>query len=204
MGLTDAARAYGTMEQGTLDLAPRSRFNFRLELFLNRETDSRLLFERVKSVNLPNISFDTRIANQYNQKRVVQSKINYGPSTVTFYDTYDNDFANNVQKPYISNYYNNGNGIENQNQLIRDSVISDTFSIENKGYTLINSDKPRYYIAFVSITLLGPGNNTRIYRMKNCMITDINGDNLDYSDSNPVEITVSFQPEYVDIIDSNN
>lgn len=201
MGLTDAANAYGTMEQGTLDLAPRSRFNFSLELFLNRETDNYFKFERIKSVNLPNISFDTQIANQYNQKRVIQKKINYGPTTITFYDTYNNDFVNNIQKPYISNYYNNGNGIENRNQLIRDSVISDTFSIENKGYTLINSDKPRYYIELIIIKLLGPGNNRRVYQMKNCMITDINGDNLDYSDSNPVEITVSFQPEYVDIRD---
>lgn len=200
MGLTDAARAYGTMEQGTLDLAPRSRFNFRLELLVKDTASSSLVFERIKSVSLPSISFDTQIANQYNQKRVVQTKINYGTCSVTFYDTYDNRFFDLIQSPYIKNYYHNGKGIENESQTISDNVITDTFSIGNKGYYLVDSDSPRYYIEEAKLSLLGPSENRKLYRMKNCMITDISGDNLDYSDSNPVEITVTFQPEYVDII----
>ena len=199
MGLTDAAKAYGTMEQGTLALAPRSRFNFRLEIITANDS---LLFERIKSVNLPNISFDTQIANQYNQKRVIQSKINYGQATVTFYDTYDNDFVNIIQKPYISNYYHNGKGISNSKQLYLPSVIGG-FDNEEKGYSLTSSNN-RYFIDKILIEILGPSDFARFYVMTNCMITDINGDNLDYSDSNPVEITATFQPEYVDIIDGRN
>lgn len=199
MGLTDAANAYGTMEQGTLDLAPRSRFNFRLEIITANDS---FLFERIKSVNLPNITFDTQIANQYNQKRVIQSKINYGQCTVTFYDTYDNDFVNNIQKPYISNYYHNGKGISNSEQLYLPSVIGG-FNNGEKGYTL-TSPNNRYFIDKILIEILGPGDFVRFYVMKNCMITDINGDNLDYSDSNPVEITATFQPEYIDIAEGKN
>lgn len=200
--ITSAANAYGTMEQGTLDLAPRSRFNYVVEIQRNGER-SPDRYERIRNVSLPNISYDTQIANQYNVKRVIQSRINYGPSTIVFYDTYDNDVLKKLVYPYNANYYHNGAGIQQNliglTEVYTNSVIPDNF--DNKlGYTLTDNDN-RYYIDSVRIHILGPAAAERVYVLKNCLITDISGDTLDYSDSQPVEISITFQPEKVDILE---
>lgn len=205
MGLTSAANAYGTMERGTGEQilgAPRSRFNFQVTI---ETIDKEYVFERIKSATIPDISYDTEIVNQYNVKRAIQSRINYGPSTITFYHTYDDydygdekgNFLNKIIYPYNVNYYNNSGGIQKRDTGYINSVISDTFD-PNLGYDLTNNGD-RYFIKKIRINLLGPKNLSTRYTLTNCIITDINGDNLAYSDSQPVEVSVTFQPERVDI-----
>ena len=40
----------------------------------------------VKSAQLPNFRIDTTVLNQYNRKRVVQTKLKYEPSRIVFHD----------------------------------------------------------------------------------------------------------------------
>ena len=54
---------------------------------------NRLSFELskfVKSIDKPSIDFEVKEYNEYNRKRLVYDKINYGPMKITFYDVKDN------------------------------------------------------------------------------------------------------------------
>jgi hypothetical protein len=55
----------------------------------------------VKTVDLPKFTINNETLNQYNRKRVVQTKINYDPVTLTFHD----DGGDNVRKMWYA-YYN--------------------------------------------------------------------------------------------------
>lgn len=205
MGLTSAANAYGTMERGTgnqIRGAPRSRFNFQVWI---ETTDELQLYERIKNVTIPDISYDTRIVNQYNVKRSIQTRMNYGTSTITFYHTYDDpetgedgNFLTKLIYPYASNYYNRDGGINKVNIEYGKSTIQDTFD-PALGYSL-TSNSDRYFVENVIIRLLGPKSESTDYRLRNCIITNITGDTLSYSDSQPIEVSVTFQPERVDIL----
>ena len=61
----------------------------------------------VKDVKLPSYGFNTLQLNQYNRKRIVQTKIKYDPVSITFHD----DNANNITRmwnAYYTYYYKDG------------------------------------------------------------------------------------------------
>jgi len=61
----------------------------------------------VKTVKLPSYTFSTSNMNQYNRKRIVQTKINYDPVTITFHDDNGN-LIRNLWKAYYTYYYKDG------------------------------------------------------------------------------------------------
>ena len=61
----------------------------------------------VKTVKLPSYNFSTANMNQYNRKRIVQTKINYDPVTITFHDDNGN-MIRNLWYAYYTYYYNDG------------------------------------------------------------------------------------------------
>lgn len=66
----------------------------------------------VKSVQLPKYTFELHTYNQYNRKRIVQSKIKYDPINITFHD----DNANLIRKmwyTYYTYYYKDATQIDN-------------------------------------------------------------------------------------------
>ena len=58
----------------------------------------------VKNVQLPSYEIDVKELNQYNRKRVVQTKINYQPVQINFHDD-GNDLIRNMWYNYFSYYY---------------------------------------------------------------------------------------------------
>ena len=206
MGIGFLDRVYGNLGTTTTNQVmakvPRFKFNFLLQIQLN-DQPSMIDFERVRSVTLPDISFDTKIVNQYNIKRVVQSKMNYGTCSVVFYDTYDSDFLQKIVLPYTRNHYNNGEGtgiINDASTRLVSTVNVDNFS-GNIGLTA-TSLQNRYFIPEIRIKKVGPTLYNSFHIMKNCLITNIAGDTLDYGDSQPVQFTVTFQPERVEIFNN--
>lgn len=203
-----AAKVYGSNTSAMPSLIPRQKFNFVMSLTL-ADTEQVIQFDRVSDVTLPSYTFDTAIVNQYNKKRVVQTKMNYGTFQVSFYDTFDSSF-HGLMKRYIKHYYNNGDGIDERRRP-EDNVINDSINTATMGYMLVPVSK-RYLIPEIRVTQLGysvAGNpdvthSNRITMMQNCVITDIQLDNLDYSSSEPVKFTVTFQPEVVNVLDQNN
>lgn len=171
---------------------PRQRFNFNVEI--STVDALPVLFERVKSASVPGFNFDTQLVNQYNRKRVVQSKVNYEPIVITFYDTFDNSF-HNLLKRYMRHYYHSTDGID----VIKDmaAAVSVDLMTNPYGYTLVDDSSERYFLDNIKIRQFGMAGESRLTVAKKCLITDIRADTLDYSDSNPVEFTVTFQPEVV-------
>ena len=58
----------------------------------------------VKSAELPKFKIDTTVLNQYNRKRVVQTKMRYEPSRIVFHDD-QADLIRNMWYNYYSYYY---------------------------------------------------------------------------------------------------
>ena len=58
----------------------------------------------VKDVKLPSYNVKTVVLNQYNRKRIIQTKINYDPVTINFHD---DNFSNVTQmwEAYFKYYY---------------------------------------------------------------------------------------------------
>ena len=201
-----AITAYGSNSSAMPTAIPRQKFNFFLQLdMIGAPT---ILFDRIKDVTLPDYSFDTVVLNQYNKKRVVQTRMNYGECQITFYDTFDSSF-HGIMKNYIGHYYN-GTGLDERNapevNMLNQTITTDM------GYNTLHI-KDRYF--FPEIRIIQPGysqgggidsaqTNNRTTIMTNCVVTSIRTDTLDYSASDPVTFTMSFQPEVVTVTDQTN
>lgn len=61
----------------------------------------------VKTVKLPSFTFATQELNQYNRKRIVQTKIKYDPINISFHDDGGNT-VRDMWKAYYTYYYKDG------------------------------------------------------------------------------------------------
>ena len=97
----------------------------------------------------------------------------------------------------MSFYYRSGRGLDPTSSTDgKDTTIPDF--ITDHGFTP-NAD--RYFFPEIGIVQHGIGSRfggeDRVTRLLNPMITDMRGDTLDYSDSQPMQYSVTFQPESV-------
>lgn len=112
--LRDYTHASKTFTSNSFELKPRYKFLFHVSFTLNTDIPAiakvigtqevQNLSYVVKTVDLPKYSVDTETLNQYNRKRVVQTKINYDPVTLTFHDD-SGDNVRNMWYNYYSYYY---------------------------------------------------------------------------------------------------
>ena len=96
-GLKTYSHASKTFTTNGYELAPRNKFLFHVYFNLNTseipalrsvfpESDKSALGLLVKNIQLPAFSIDSTTLNQYNRKRIIQSKINYQPIQIEFHD----------------------------------------------------------------------------------------------------------------------
>lgn len=189
-----ASNTFGTNAEGVLTAVPRQRFHFKISISL-ADGGAPIVFERVQDVSVPGYQFDTQIVNQYNKKRVIQTKLNYNPVNINFYDTFDNAFVN-ILKRYTKNYYNSDQGLSLFNDPASTPSPLDFSGGTNMGYNLGGE---RYFIPKIEIEQMGIKDEQRLTTLKNCFIQSVNGDTLAYSDSGPVLWQVQFQPESVHV-----
>lgn len=174
----------------------------------------------VKTAELPKYTITTETLNQYNRKRVVQTRINYDPVNITFHDD-GGDLARNLWYNYYSYYYkdptqqygtpNNTNGslgpsanrttgfgynardIYAQNRLVNDwGYIGESIS---DGNTSGSTGKPPF---FKDIRIYGfdGGKNYSEYVLINPLITNWNHDTYDYSQGNGImqhSMTIAYE-----------
>lgn len=138
--------AYGTASQygSFLSEVPRQKFQFAVEFIpSNVKTSSKkawyTLFKDlslvVQSVDLPSFQFDVQTLNQYNRKRIVQSKVNWNPINISFYDTVDNKFQN-VLNEYFKWSYKEGREVPQNfgaGSLVPD-IVTENSRIHDFGY----------------------------------------------------------------------
>jgi hypothetical protein len=114
-GLKDYSHASKTFRTNGYEFSPRQKFLF--HVFFNINTgqipalanvfgngDIATVGMMVKTVQLPSYQIDVATMNQYNRKRLVQTKINYNPIQIVFNDD-QGDLIRNMWYNYYSYYY---------------------------------------------------------------------------------------------------
>ena len=90
--LRDYTHASKTFRPNAYQYAPKFKFLFHVYFEINPSAYAVGLPQgvnfglAVKSVKLPSYNFDTHTMNQYNRKRIVQTKIKYDPIDINFHD----------------------------------------------------------------------------------------------------------------------
>ena len=145
--LRDYTHASKTFRTNGYELAPRYKFLYHVTFNLNfanpniaavfSTQDQANMSLVVKTAQLPNYQFAVQELNQYNRKRLVQTKIDYQPVTITFHDD-GGDLIRNLWYNYYSYYYKDPQ--QNYRNL---TSISGTLGNDNTagtGYAYNNSD----------------------------------------------------------------
>ena len=113
-----ADHSFGTVTSGGRPLPelPRSKHAFVVKFYTTRNEGSGKKAWRdmlldlsliVQTCDLPSYQFDTQTLNQYNRKRIIQTKVNWNPISIKFIDTRDNKFQT-VLEEYFAWYYKDG------------------------------------------------------------------------------------------------
>jgi hypothetical protein len=113
-GVADYSHASKSFVAAGYDLAPRNKFLFYVYFNLNTNipavanlisaNKSSTIGLMVKTAQLPGYTIDVATMNQYNRKRLVQSKINYNPAQIVFNDDHS-DLIRNMWYQYYQYYY---------------------------------------------------------------------------------------------------
>lgn len=113
--LRDYTHASKTFTTDGYNLSPKVKFLFHVTFTLNTSeipalkaafasSDQNEISLMVKTVQLPQYQLEVETLNQYNRKRLVQTKINYEPIQLTFHDDTSN-LINTLWYNYYSYYY---------------------------------------------------------------------------------------------------
>ncbi len=221
-GLKDYAHASKTFRTNGYEYSPRYKFLFHVFFNINTgqipalqsvfgQGDVATVGLMVKNVQLPSYVVQVDTLNQYNRKRLVQSKIDYNPVQIVFNDD-QGDLIRNMWYNYFSYYYKdpsqkyNGNPVTNGTigllQTLQNGFgynTRDTYSgdrqVNDWGYVGesytdgtrssgagLEGGKPPF---FKDITIYGLSQKRfASYTLINPLITDWQHDTYDYSQGN--------------------
>ena len=219
----DYTHATKTFRTNSYAYAPKYKFLFHVEFQINRDLiGAKNIFPEdanfglaVKTASLPKFSVDLHELNQYNRRRIIQTKLKYDPVSINFHD----DNANLIRQlwyTYYTYYYNDANHQETksvQTFLDQNSTYSSAKKISDiTGRNIydasIQGDDDWGYIGetsntqqsldsakegrskapfFKSIDIYGFNqHNYVMYRLMNPMIESFGHDTYDYSQNNGV------------------
>lgn len=179
--------------------AARLKYHFQVEFFSsgyagqssnNLDASSRLIFDTVRTVELPKYSIETEVVNAWNVRQIIPTKINYEPISITFNDTLDNRF-----QKFIRTYMDiiSGNFVELK-QSVRKEF--DGFGLKvldtNKDCPIDKIEITRFYDADEERTGLYKRSMVTLWRPK---IIDVQHDTLDYSSSEAITWQISLRYE---------
>jgi hypothetical protein len=233
-GLKDYSHASKTFRTNGYELAPRNKFLFYVFFTINTgripalqaafgNDEVATIGTQVRSIQLPNYQMAVETLNQYNRKRLVQTKIEYQPIQVVFNDD-QGDLIRNMWYNYYTYYYKdptqkydnvaptNGtlgnlatlaNGYNyNDRDIYNNSRQVNDWGYIGEGYTDSsifsgsNSNKPPF---FRDIKIYGLSQKKfASYVLINPLINNWQHDTYDYAQGNGVMThTVSLQYETV-------
>lgn len=111
--LRDYTHASKTFVQANYSYAPKLKFLFHTYFDINPQAYPKNVGTgdnfglAVKTVRLPSYSFETHVMNQYNRKRIVQTKIKYDNVNISFHDD-NNNRIRGLWEAYYTYYYKDG------------------------------------------------------------------------------------------------
>ena len=114
-GLKDYTHASNTFRTNGYELTPRNKFLYHVYFNINTGQIPQLqaaygsgeiasISLMVKSIDLPSFQMNVETMNQYNRKRLIQTKIDYQPIQCIFHDD-QGDLIRNMWYNYYSYYY---------------------------------------------------------------------------------------------------
>jgi len=207
--LRDYTHASKTFRPNAYQNAPKLKFLFHVYFEVNPNAFSPQNYNYgllVKTVKLPSFSIDVATMNQYNRKRLIQSKIKYDPIDITFHDDNGNT-VRNLWKAYYNYYYsdgrkpqvvfggargsNDGGGFSTATDAVYNSRNQYKPSItgnDDWGYIGESSDPTGAKIPFFkNITVFGFNqHNFAAYTLINPLITKFSHDTYDYAQGNGI------------------
>jgi hypothetical protein len=229
-GTRDYTHASKVFRTNAYELKPRFKFLFHVSFTINTaqipalngifaSDDVTNLSYVVKTVNLPTYTINTDTMNQYNRKRLIQTKIKYNPVTITFHDD-GGDNVRNMWYNYYAYYYKdasqkygsdsntNGSAGASQNQQTgfggwdRD-IYSDNRQVNDWGFigesyndgTSSANGKPPF---FKDIRIAGFDKNHKYaeYVLINPIISGWQHDTYDYAQGNGImenKMTIDYE-----------
>jgi len=204
--LTDAMKWYNL---GGLKAA-RLKFHFKVEIFSAQytaqlQTPARLMFDAVRTVELPKYSIETEVINSWNVRQPIPTKINFEPISISFNDTIDNRF-----QKFIKNYMDiiSGN-FAPQTQSMRKGF--DDFGIKMLETGMDCPIDKIVITRFYETSGQGMGTvddsslkNTSVVTLWRPKIVDVQHDTLDYSASEAVTWQISVRYESVTYSENGN
>ena len=145
--LRDAQHASKTFIPNNYGYAPKYKFLFHVYFDINAQyidatqnwPNDRNFGLTVKTINLPKYAFDTTILNQYNRKRIVQTKIKYEPITITTHDDNSN-LLRNMWFTYYSYYYKDPSQSDVNSQS--SNAAANKFSAKVSGNKSTKTNQP--------------------------------------------------------------
>jgi hypothetical protein len=233
-GLKDYSHASKTFRTNGYELAPRNKFLFYVFFTINTgripalqaafgNDEVATIGTQVRSIQLPNYQMAVETLNQYNRKRLVQTKIEYQPIQVVFNDD-QGDLIRNMWYNYYTYYYKdptqkydnvaptngtlgnlatlangynyNDRDIYNNSRQVNDwGYIGEGYT-DSSIFTGSNSSKPPF---FRDIKIYGLSQKKfASYVLINPLINNWQHDTYDYAQGNGVMThTVSLQYETV-------
>jgi hypothetical protein len=235
--LRDYTHASKTFVSNAYGYAPKYKFLFHVYFETNDATITALQEPTipkdnnyglaVKSVQLPRYSFDIHKLNQYNRKRIIQTKIQYDPIQIVFHDDNSN-LINKLWYAYYTYYYKDalqsdpvGATSTKKNNDLRKTKDLNTRTIydpnisqnDDWGYIGEPDTSSNTYVKdpfFRSINIYGFNqHNFILYRLINPMITNFSHDQYQYSEANGImqnTMTVEYETVkyYTGAIDGKN
>ena len=211
----DYTHAAKTFRTNSYQYAPKFKFLFHVYFEINPAVYSKGIQQgsnfglAVKTIDLPKYTIDTATLNQYNRKRLVQTKIKYQPINVVFHDdngnlvndmwyNYYTYYFKDADKPVLSSagrQTTNGNNTGSINFNRRNLYDGDIAGDEDWGYigetsqqsgTTSQSNQGISKIPFFkSIQIFGMNQHNFIqYTLINPVITAFNHDTYDYAQGN--------------------
>jgi hypothetical protein len=215
-GLKDYSHAAKTFLQNGYENAPRQKFLFHVYFTINRSVpalqaafpneDTATIGLMVKTAQLPSYQMSVDTLNQYNRKRLAQTKIEYNPCVFEFHDD-GSDLIRNMWYNYFQYYYKDPSqaydNVTNQNGQMA-AVIGTPAGFNYNARDIYSSNQVVNDWGYIGesysngVPLSGAGNtkppffrDIRIYGMNqrkfseyiliNPLITDWNHDTYDYS-----------------------
>lgn len=214
----DYTHAAKTFRTNSYQYAPKFKFLFHVYFDINPAVYSKNVGQganfglAVKTVELPKYSIDTLTLNQYNRKRLVQTKIKYNPITIQFHDDNGN-LVSDMWYNYYTYYFRDANkpvlnqagratgGTSNNlsntgsNYNLRNIYNPDITGDDDWGYigeasqqsgTVGNTNAGILKVPFFkNIQIFGFNQHNFIqYTLINPIITAFNHDTYDYSQGN--------------------
>jgi len=115
--------------------AVRTKYHFQVEFYSSQyiaelQPSARLIFDAIKTIELPKYSIETEIINAWNVRQIIPTKVNLEPISITFHDTLDNRFQN-----FLVNYLNITTG------SLQPSTKSLRTSFDSFGVKLLETSK---------------------------------------------------------------